>query len=763
LARTVKKAAAEEFVSSRDMAHAMRPQRLLVAASLLFPAIIFAAVSWFGYRQQFHDSTARLQRNLDVVYEHATKVFETFDLAARYTDEMVNVPDADVRAREREFNQRLRILTNSMPQLLDIWVIGADGKPLVSGTVFPMPVLDLSDRDYFKVLKENPNLLLYVSELLDSRVQSFRFFSYNKRRASVGSTSAYNGVTTISAKPEYFSHFYSTLPRRDMDIVQLVRDDGAVLTRFPADPKFPQRLPENSSLIPAMKDTNSGLVHAVSPLDGKERIFAYRRLANIDVFAMVGIDRETVVQEWLMTMARYLVFGIPATIALFILSLIALRRTRNAALALARLQKEVARRERTELALRQSQKMEAVGRLTGGIAHDFNNLLTAILGNVDLALRRVPEGDERLKRTLNSARQASQRAATLIQRLLAYSRQHPLEEKAVDLNRLVQGMSELLRRSIGESVTVETVLAGGLWKTAIDPNQLENAILNLAINARDAMPEGGKLTIETANTYLDEAYSAAQAGEVEPGQYVMLAITDSGTGMTKEVIERAFEPFFTTKPSGVGTGLGLSMVYGFIKQSGGHIKIYSELDEGTTIKLYLPRLTDETSIEPWNPPETHSAPGPDAEPLKETILLVEDDEEVNRFATEVLREEGYDVISTHEGPSALRLLDANPQIRMLFTDVVLPGGMNGRQIADEAVRRRPELKVLFATGYTRNAIIHQGRLDADVELLTKPFTPDDLVKKVRQILDADSKDPLARADAIIDKIIKAPQETDGGA
>jgi two-component system NtrC family sensor kinase len=762
LTKSTKKAAVNDLISSRDLAHAMRPLRLLIVASLLVPIVVFAIAAWIGYRQQFEESTIRLERTLDVVYEHATKVFETLDLAARYTAEMVNVPDSDIRGRERDFNQRLRILTNSMPQLLDIWVIGADGKPLVSGTVFPMPDLNLADREYFNALKDNPNLLIYVTELLDSRVQNLRFFSYNRRRTSPAGAAAFNGVMTVSAKPAYFSEFYSTLPRRDVDVVQLVRADGALLTRFPVHTQLPRHLPPDSALAATLKDTNPGLIEAISPLDGKERIYAYRRLANVDVFAMVGLERKTIVAEWLLDMSRYLIFGIPATIALFILSLIALRRTRNAALALAQLKQEVSRRERTEVALRQSQKMEAIGRLTGGIAHDFNNLLTAILGNVDLALRRVPEGDERLKRTLNSARQASQRAATLIQRLLAYSRQHPLEEKAVDLNRLVQGMSELLRRSIGESITVETVLAGGLWKTAIDPNQLENAILNLAINARDAMPDGGRLTIETANTYLDEAYAAAQGDDVDPGQYVMMAITDSGTGMTKEVIDRAFEPFFTTKPTGVGTGLGLSMVYGFIKQSGGHIKIYSEIGEGTTIKLYLARLMDEADVEPWLPPEAVQADAPGTESLKETILLVEDDEEVNRFATEVLRDEGYDVISTHEGSSALRLLDANPHIQMLFTDVVLPGGMNGRQIADEARRRRPDLKVLFATGYTRNAIIHQGRLDADVDLLTKPFTPDDLVKKVRQILDTDSKDPVAHASAIIDKIIKAPQDTEGG-
>ncbi|MET0867915.1 MAG: ATP-binding protein, partial [Pseudorhodoplanes sp.] len=412
----------------------------------------------------------------------------------------------------------------------------------------------------------------------------------------------------------------------------------------------------------------------------------------------------------------------------------------------------------TEEALRQSQKMEAVGRLTGGIAHDFNNLLTAIIGNLDLALRRL-DGPDRVRGWLANSRHASERAATLVQRLLAFSRQHPQEVKAVDVNRLVQDMSELLRRTIGETVTVETVLAGGLWKTAVDPNQLENAILNLAINARDAMKEGGRLTIETANTYLDEAYAIANGPDLAAGQFVMMAISDTGTGMSKEVIARAFEPFFTTKPTGAGTGLGLSMVYGFVKQSGGHVKIYSEADEGTSIKLYLPRLADESQVEPWIPAGHAADQRDDVTQRPERILLVEDDEEVNRFSSEVLRDEGYHVISTHEGASGLRLLDANPDVQLLFTDVVLPGGMNGRQLADEARRRRPDLKVLFTTGYTRNAIIHQGRLDADVDLLTKPFTSDALVRKVRQILDMEAKDPVTRVSAILENIRDKPQNS----
>ena len=284
----------------------------------------------------------------------------------------------------------------------------------------------------------------------------------------------------------------------------------------------------------------------------------YQRLEKLpNLYVTVGVEADAVTRAWMLDMGSHLIFGLPATLALVILGLIALRRSE-------RLQQEVSRRESTEQALRQAQKMEAVGRLSGGIAHDFNNMLTVILGNIDMASRRIGDDNPRIQRLLDSARQASERAATLVQRLLAFSRQHPQEVKSVDINRLVQSMSELLRRTIGETVTIETVLAGGLWKVAVDPNQLENAILNLAVNARDAMPDGGRMTIETANSYLDEAYVAANSEDgFTAGQYVLLAVTDTGAGMSREVRERAFEPFFTTKPTGMGTGLGLSMVYGF--------------------------------------------------------------------------------------------------------------------------------------------------------------------------------------------------------
>jgi two-component system NtrC family sensor kinase len=277
------------------------------------------------------------------------------------------------------------------------------------------------------------------------------------------------------------------------------------------------------------------------------------------------------------------------------------------------------------------------------------------------------------------------------------------------------------------------VLAGGLWNAAVDPNQLENAIINLAVNARDAMPNGGQLTIETANCHLDEHYAETAGEEVAPGQYVMVAVSDSGTGMTREVMSRAFEPFFTTKPAGVGTGLGLSQVYGFVKQSGGHIRIYSEIGQGTTIKLYFPRLTGQAEVPPWTPREMPAA-APAANGT-ETVLVVEDDEQVNRLAVEALAERGYRVLSASDGASALRMAGEAPHIDLLLTDVVLPGGMNGRELSDEMRRRRSDIKILYMTGYTRNAIIHHGRLDPDIDLLTKPFTADALTRKVRRVLD----------------------------
>jgi PAS domain S-box-containing protein len=398
----------------------------------------------------------------------------------------------------------------------------------------------------------------------------------------------------------------------------------------------------------------------------------------------------------------------------------------------AKITRDLTERRAAEERLLQAQKMEGLGQLTGGVAHDFNNLLTVVIGNLDAMQRHLeqPSTDvQRLKRSAENAMRGAQRAASLTQRLLAFSRQQPLEPKPVDIGRLVSGMSDMLRRSLGEEISIETALSGALWQVEVDPNQLEMAILNLALNARDAMSEGGKLTLETANVLLDHAYAASQS-EVVPGQYVQLAISDDGAGMTLEVQSRAFDPFFTTKDIGQGTGLGLSQVYGFVKQSRGHVKIYSEVGEGTTVKIYLPRLHNA------EPMRDHVERPAAVRGMDETILVVEDDDDVRASTTEMLHDLGYKILEAPNGRSALQLLDGHPEIRLLFTDVGLPGGMNGRQLADAARERRHNLRILFTSGYARNAIVHEGRLDPGVELLPKPFTQAVLAARVRDILDA---------------------------
>jgi PAS domain S-box-containing protein len=386
--------------------------------------------------------------------------------------------------------------------------------------------------------------------------------------------------------------------------------------------------------------------------------------------------------------------------------------------------------QRQEAALRQSQKMEAIGQLTGGVAHDFNNLLQVIIGNIDTLQRNLPTESPRLHRSARNAMRGAERAAALTQRLLAFSRRQPLDPKPIDVNVLVNGMSEMIHRTLGETISVETVAGAGLWRVEADPNELESAILNLAVNARDAMPNGGRLTLETGNAHIDESYVIAHR-EVVPGQYVVVSVTDTGGGMDANTVAQAFEPFFTTKPVGQGTGLGLSQVYGFVKQSGGHVKIYSEVGQGTTVKIYLPRLPGDSVAE--NESDQSFLPEAGTE---ETVLVLEDDEDVRSYSAEILRELGYRVLEAHDGVNALRILDQQPQVNLLFTDVVLPGGMTGAQVAAQARAARPSLKVLFTTGYARNAIIHHGRLDKGVQLITKPFSFNDLASKVRDVLDS---------------------------
>ncbi|WP_082702756.1 response regulator [Pseudacidovorax intermedius] len=404
----------------------------------------------------------------------------------------------------------------------------------------------------------------------------------------------------------------------------------------------------------------------------------------------------------------------------------------------ARVIAEIEERHRAEAKLAQAQKLESIGKLTGGIAHDFNNLLQVISGSLHLLSKDIA-GNDRAERLVGNALAGVSRGAKLASQLLAFGRRQPLEPRVVNATRMVQGMDDMLRRAIGGAVEIETVIGGGLWNTFVDPNQIENAVLNLAINARDAMNGSGRLTIELANVHLDEDY-ARRHDEVSPGQYVMLAVSDTGCGMPAEVIARAFDPFFSTKPEGKGSGLGLSMVYGFVKQSNGHIKIYSEVGHGTTVKLFLPRAMQAEDMPVRQ--DAGTVTGGD-----EVILVVEDDAEVREVVVAMLSDLGYRVLQASDAAKGLAVIESGIPVDLLFTDVVMPGSLKSPEMARQARLRIPHLAVLFTSGYTENSIVHGGRLDAGVELLSKPYSREALARKVRHLLGNRAQRQAAQAGA----------------
>lgn len=396
----------------------------------------------------------------------------------------------------------------------------------------------------------------------------------------------------------------------------------------------------------------------------------------------------------------------------------------------AKITRDLTEKRAIEEQLRQSQKMEAVGQLTGGLAHDFNNLLTGISGSLEMMKVRIAQGrTDELERYFMAGQGAVRRAAALTHRLLAFARRQTLDPKPTNVNRLLGGLEELVRRTVGLGVDVEVVGASGLWPTLVDPNQLENAVLNLCVNARDAMPDGGKLTIETSNKWIDER--AARRHDLPVGQYISVCVTDTGVGMKPEVIAKAFDPFFTTKPIGEGTGLGLSMIYGFARQSGGQVRIYSEVGQGTTMCIYLPRHADDAAI--VDEADVEAIANPPGE--GEVVLIIDDEPTIRMLVAELLGDSGYAVIEAADGPAGLKVLESNARIDLLISDVGLPGGMNGRQVADAARVVRPNLKVLFITGYAENAVIGQSRLEEGMFVMTKPFQMDLLAHRIREIIE----------------------------
>jgi len=699
---------------------ALRLLKTMLVASIVIPVALFSYASWMSYRDTIAHADEQLTASLNILSEHASKVFQSVDLATTSVDAIVgDLSDEQIEARQQGLHSQLNKLEKALVTVDAIFIADRNGRALASSAIFPLPPnTSVADRDYFQAQAER-NAGTYVGAVLESRATKERFFGVSRRRPA--DDGQFTGIIMISVMPKVFTDFYKQLAGDTSASFSLARRDGAILARYPALPEDVTHYGPDSEFIRSIGSQPERGILTTTSIDGTQRRIAYRKLGNSDLYLSDGFQTDEIYFRWIRLMASHLIFGIPATLFLFGLVLLTIRRTQA-------FYAEAERRELAEQALRQSQKMEAVGQLTGGVAHDFNNLLTIIIGNLGIAKRGVVEA--RAERALNNALVGAERAAQLTQRLLAFSRRQPLNPRVLDVNKLIASISDLLARTLGENIELESIGAAGLWKVEADASELESTLLNLALNARDAMPEGGKLTIETSNAYLDEGYCQQHAG-VAPGQYILIAVTDSGGGMSAETIDRAFEPFFTTKEAGKGTGLGLSQVYGFMKQSEGHVKIYSEAGEGTTIKLYLPRRDGNEAVHSVDEP-VNSDRG-----RNETILIVEDDDGVRQYASEILRDLNYQIIEAKDSATALRLLDADKKFDLLLTDVVLPG-KNGRELATEVERRRPGTKVIFMTGYSRNAIVHHGRLDPGTALIQKPLIERVLAQKIRQILDSGS-------------------------
>jgi two-component system, NtrC family, sensor kinase len=707
--------------SARDPG--LRLLRIAVAASLLLPTALFLWAAWSNYQKAVALAEERISRSLEVQVEHATKSFQIGALILE--DLLEDLPNAKFPDSEKHFHDLFQKRIRTVSEIQSIWLFNKDGYPLAVSSSYPAPYSrNFAGEDYFYVPASKDSNGIYFGEIHDSVSGSSPYFSMNRRVTKNG---IFDGVLEISMIPGDFYRFYTHLVYSEGLQYALLREDGVFLVRYPEPLTGPPKPlgPQTGFRKTIAASPQGGFYWSDGPIDGITRRFGIRRIEGTSLFVTAGVAKSTMWAQWYNEMFPYFVFGAPSAIFVFITLLLALNRTK-------RLHVEMRRREMAEGALRQAQRLDAIGQLTGGVAHDFNNLLTIIIGNLESAQRQVTAlsdaARDRLGQTVGRAMQGAQRAATLTRRLLAFSRQQPLNPKALDPNKLLLGLPDLLKGGLGESVAVEIVGAAGLWPVEADATELETAILNLAVNGRDAMPDGGKLTIEASNSFLDDEY-CRQNSDVRPGQYVQVSVSDTGSGMTADVVARAFEPFFTTKDAGQGTGLGLSQVYGFVKQTGGHVKIYSEVGEGTTVKIYLPRrgggLTEDEA-----PPVAVSGNS-----SGEHIMLVEDDNDVRAYLAETLRAANYAVIEAADGEKALEAMDGHEgRIDLLLTDVVMPG-MNGRKLSEVAKTLRPDMKVLFMTGYSRNAIVHHGRLDPGVELVQKPITGDHLTAKIRALLD----------------------------
>jgi two-component system NtrC family sensor kinase len=686
----------------------------MMAASLALPLALFAfasAASWISIRET---ADREIERTLDVAHEHALKVFETIDRSLSEIAEIIRgVPDADIVAREQMLHLRLKQLVASLPQVKSAWVFDAKGHALVNSLVVPAPEIDFSDRDYFRAQVAG-DVGTYIGEALKPRppYQGAPFFGVSRRRPS--EDGGFAGVIQTSVLPEYFENYYARIGREPGSFFAVGRVDGTLLARFPAvdrDIRLDRSGPIGK-LITA--NPKAGLITVTSPVDGIERRIGYQQLTEYPIYVSAGLETSAIRARWLSTMSQHLIFGAPATALLFALLGLALRRTRH-------LHFEAEKRQEAEEALKHGQRLEALGRLTGGVAHDFNNLLTVIRASVDL-LRRPDLPEPRRLRYIEAISDTVTRAAKLTGQLLAFARRQTLKPEVFNVGRSIEMLSEMIGTLIGSRI--EIVILGPEEPCFVnaDAGQFETAIINMAVNARDAMEGHGRLTIAVGM-----AASLPNAAPLpqNPYGYVAVSVADTGIGIPPDQIERIFEPFFTTKQAGHGTGLGLSQVFGFAKQSDGEVAVSSKVGKGSIFTLYLPRTAGS-----GRSPQMLASDAPALEGRGMSVLVVEDNAEVGQFATDALADLGYATRLVGSGAHALEELAAGAdRFDVVFTDVVMPG-MTGIELAQEIRRRHADLPVVLTSGYSHVLSEHGSY---GFELLQKPYSVEQLSRVLHRV------------------------------
>jgi two-component system NtrC family sensor kinase len=704
--------------------------RLLLAASVVIPLVLFLVTAWIDYNGDLQEAERDLARTSEVMRENAVRVFERQRDVADGINDLVRGMDVPaILAAELPLHQQFAATIAHMPEIQSVLLVAASGEPLVSAGIYPVPHdLNVSGRDYFKAImtqRTGP----YISAVQTGAIDKHVFFGFAQPWTGPGGQ--LKGVIDIAISPAFFEGFYRLLVNEEGDyyrgkILALVRDDGQMLVRYPPIPApLPHLRPSSPFLTAIAKNPDGGLYEKNSIVDPNHarRIYVYRDGSGFPVYVIAGRSRSAILAHWWRTMIGRLAIGVPGTLALALITWTALIRTRREEQALAYADAEMARRERAEQMLLQSQRLEAVGQLTGGVAHDFNNLLTVIIGSVEL-LERRPDDGETVRRLARNIKAASERGAEITAKLLSFSRQTRVHPKTIDVNASLREFEPLLRQAANASVAIVFDLAAEVVPVCLDPGQFEAAILNLVGNARDAMPQGGRIMIATSTIIVASGHPELRAGPA-----LRIVVTDNGQGMDAETAAKAIEPFFTTKGVGRGTGLGLSQVYGFVKQSGGALRIESEPGFGTTVEILLPGCGGGTAA---GLQATPPAPARRVARDGEVVLVVEDEPDVRDVAVEELRALGYTTLSAGDAEAALDILGRDGRIDLLFSDVVIPGSRNGVQLCDQARRLRPGLKVLLTSGYGTE----RGTAPGDIRLLSKPYDNTHLAEQVREALNS---------------------------